>query len=109
MESMDGNKPEIHKITVTIERRSPRYPEGKTTPAGYIFVDGVVTLVDPQGAPVRDPHGSMYRHKIEPGDAGPEDIARVLARRLHNVIHGKPADIGERVKRPLQYRKLGLW
>jgi hypothetical protein len=110
-------KPEIYPLTIHLEPRTPRYPEGKTAQAYYTFVDGVVTVTDKNGQHLRDGHDKEYTRKLDP----PTDTlvdAELNAGRLYRDFikavqgNGPPRGFsggggGNGFGRPINYPKKG--
>lgn len=77
---------------------------GRTTFGYYVVEDGILTMTDGEGTPVRKPHnGDFYRHKLRPDD-NPRAIAGVLTREIRLAAHGGM----EGFNRPLTYRNFGI-
>jgi hypothetical protein len=56
--------PEVFAITVQIKPPSRRLPAGQVAHGYFTFVDGVVTVTDCDGHPVRDEHGRLYTRNL---------------------------------------------
>jgi hypothetical protein len=99
--------PEVFSVTVQI--RAPRGGDaGQVCHGCYTLADGVVTLTDRDGSPVRDEHGKLYTRKLGPGaTVADADIAgRSLTKEFRLALLGKTPS-SERFSRPLDYPKRG--
>jgi hypothetical protein len=95
--------PEVHHIIVQIRPANPsRKDPGQRTPAAYTFENSIVTLVDPQGIPVRDDNGKLYQHTIGPGTADAETLACVLTKEFRKALRGTSSPGG-----PINYPRRG--
>ena len=94
----------ICRVTVTI--RQPKGDDvGQVAEGRFLFEDGVVTLVNHVGTPVRDHDGKTYTQKLEPN----ED-AYTIAGRLTKAF--RRARLGDKHKdsnfsAPINYPKTG--
>src|SRR5262249_49569514 len=98
-------KPEVHHVTVIIHLPSRRMPEGQVAYGHYIVVDGLLTMVGPDGEPAIDETGKTYTHKLAPGDDAGE-IAGRLTKELRSALQRKsnaPGGFGG----PLNYPSKG--
>jgi hypothetical protein len=96
---------EVHSVIVQVKPPGPNFP-GQVAHGRYTVTDGVVTLTDHDGNPVRDGEGRTYTEKLEPsGDA--RAVAGRLTKRLRAVLRGESPDAPERVSKPLNYRNPG--
>ena len=94
----------INRVVVQIHAPSENDP-GRVTEGRYTVEDGVVTLTDDSGTPVRDRSGKTYSKKLEP-DEDAYAVAGRLAKQFRRARCG-----GERVEgfsRKLHYPKLGI-
>ena len=95
----------VHRVEVQIERPRGDYP-GQTVQGRYTFEDGVVTLTDHTGTPVRDRDGKTYSEKVE-ADGDVRLIAGRLTKQFRIARRGeKSAD--SNFNRQLHYRNLGI-
>jgi hypothetical protein len=99
---------EVYSVIVHIKLPSRVLPTGQVAYGRFTFADGVVTLTDFDGNPVRDEHGKLYTRKLESGAtlADAEYAAGFLTKEFRNVLLGKTPS-GERFSQPLDYPKRG--
>src|SRR5262245_35800638 len=103
----DKPKPKIHEV-VWQSLPSLRHPAGERSPGYYILVDGLLTMVWPDGEIATDGDSKTYTHKIEPGDADADAIARQFTGQLRKALRGdRPAGFGK--GNPLKYPKGGYF
>ena len=95
----------MHRVEVQIEGPKGDYP-GQTVQGRYTFEDGVVTLTDHVGNPVRDRDGKTYSKKLE-GDEDPRVIAGRLTKQLRSARRGEKG-LDSNFNRRLHYRNLGI-
>jgi len=69
---------EVHSVQAIVSNPSPREPNGRTTIGYYILKDGVLTMTDSKGAPVRSYGGDRYEQKV----AAESDNVTLIAQRL---------------------------
>jgi hypothetical protein len=91
--------PEVHRVTVTVRRPKDSDP-GQVTFGYYTLVDGILTMTDASGMPMRRTSGEYYRAKIGP-DESPQTRARVFTREIRAALRGSDFN------RPLDYSKFG--
>ena len=95
---------EIKSVQAIVSNPSPREPNGRVTVGYYVMKDGLLTMTDSKGAPVRSYGGDKYEKKIEE-----DDIVKLIAQRLTMKIH--LARVGNEManfNRPLNYPKNGV-
>ena len=100
-----SKKPEVHKVTVQIEKPSPRNPAGQVSFGYYTVTKGLLTMTDGEGVPMRNANGDLYTHKLGPGE-NPRSMARVLTKEVRAAVHGYSALSGPK-REPLVYPKTG--
>ena len=88
---------EIKSVQAIISNPNPREPAGRVTVGYYILRDGLLTMTDSTGAPVRSQSGEKYVQRIEDGDVVPL-IAERLTLRIYRARNG--GDMAE-FNRPL--------
>jgi hypothetical protein len=100
------DKPEV--FTVYAQVRAPRGPSdpGAVVEGAYIVTDGVVTLTDRQGNPVRDQHGKLYTKKIANGDSA-RTIAARMTKDFRSMLRGKDGRVSG-FTGPIVYPKFGI-
>jgi hypothetical protein len=59
----------INRVTVTIRQPKGDGDPGQVAEGRFLFEDGVVTLVNHVGTPVRDHDGRTYTKKLEDGES----------------------------------------
>jgi len=96
--------PEVHSVQVQIERPKGRF-EGRVVEGRYIVEDGVLSLTNHDGIPVRDAEGKAYTHKLEPGDNA-KQIAGLLTKKFRRVRRGGSSEAPRAFSGPLTYPKL---
>jgi hypothetical protein len=97
-----ADKPEV--FTVYSEVRRPRGGDhGAVVEGAFTVTDGVVTLTDRHGNPVKDQHGKAYTKKIANGDSA-KTIAARLTKDFRLMLRGKERVDG--FDRPIRYPKL---
>jgi hypothetical protein len=90
----------IHNCVVQVFRPTDTFG-GQVEPGNYTHADGIVTLTNPDGVPLRDRRGKVYEKKLTP-----EEDPHVIGCRLtkqHRRDHGGDK---QDFSRPLNYRKL---
>jgi hypothetical protein len=99
--------PEVYSITVQIKAPARDFP-GQVCHGCYTFADGVVTLTDCDGNPVRDGQGQQYTRKLPPGSTlvDAENAAGALTKEFRLALLGKTKS-SERFSRRLTYPKVG--
>jgi hypothetical protein len=80
------SNPEVHSITVQVAAPRGNHP-GAVTFGYYVVADGVLTMTDASGIPVRRPGGDHYTHKLGP-DENPRRMANVLTKEIRSAIRG---------------------
>ena len=95
-------------FSVTTQIRPPRYDDpGQVSHGKFTFVDGVVTLTDHDGNPVRDGEGRLYTQKLDTIDHNDAlNAAGRLTKEFRLALMGKTKE-QERFSRPLNYSKRG--
>jgi hypothetical protein len=96
---------EIKQIIAQVNGPQPEtgYP-GRVMYGFYVIDDGVLTMTDEAGVPVRDKGGDIVRHKLEDGQ-DEQSIARVLTLRIWRQRTGGD---GNGFNRPLNYPRTGV-
>ena len=94
----DTPKPKI--VFATILPPTASNPTGMVAEGAYILADGVVTLTDRNGKPVKDADGKVY--KVPVGDNNPDVLACILTRKFRNALRGKKGSVAG-FNRPLGY------
>jgi hypothetical protein len=93
---------EVFKISVQTRRPDGDDP-GAVTEGAYIVDDGVLTMTQPDGSPVRNPE--RFTHKLRDGDNAP-GIAGQLTLEIRQALLGKGTVAG--FNRQLAYPKSGV-
>jgi len=96
--------PEVHTVFVQIEAPKPGF-EGRVAEGCYTVEDGVLTLTNRRGDPVRDDAGQSYTQKLEPDDNA-KQIAGLLTKKFRKVRRGNNATPSG-FSGPITYRKTG--
>jgi hypothetical protein len=100
------DKPEVKVVFAEVRRPRDARDPGAAVEGRYITADGVVTLTDQAGDPVRDEHGKLYKHTLAPND-NPHAVAAGLTKSFRLRLRGKD---GGRVAGfetgPLRYPKI---
>jgi hypothetical protein len=102
--------PEVFPVTVHIKLPSRAIPTGQVAHGCFTFANGVVTLTDRDGNPVRDERGKLYERKLEEPHnklADAEITAGFLTKEFRLALLGKTPS-NERFSRPLDYPKKGF-
>ena len=77
--------PEVHSVYATV-RLPTNGDTGQVTTGYYTLGDGVLTMTDSQGAPVRDlNNGEMVTHKVKEGE-DPRSIASRLTLKIYRMM-----------------------
>lgn len=97
-------KPEVKRVFAQLNRPTERNPLGAVVEGAYVFADGVVTLTDRNGKPVKDEDGKNYKMPV--GDNPPDIIAMHLTRKFRNARRAKKGAVAG-FSGPLNYPKLG--
>jgi hypothetical protein len=84
---------QIHRPTETFV--------GQVEPGNYTHADGIVTLVNHDGVPLRERKGKVYEKKLTP-EEDPRVIGCRLTKQRYYDYGGSKSDFS----RPLDYRKL---
>src|SRR5690348_2551955 len=76
--------PDVHSVTIQVRAPSRPGDTGQVSFGYYVVDDGMLTMTDGEGKPVRRRTGDLMTHKLKPGDDA-ETIARIFTRnfRLH--------------------------
>jgi hypothetical protein len=91
---------QIRKVVVQTLPPSGDFP-GQVAEGRYTWEDGVVTLVDHDGVPLRDRRDKVYEKKLTP-EEDPHVIGCRLTKQRFQDRGGDKQDFS----RPLNYRKL---
>ena len=105
-ESLHGElpMPDVKSVTIQIRPRSGRAGDTGQVSFGYYTVeDGVLTMTDGDGRPVRRRDGELMQRKLKPGDDA-ETFARIFTRSFRLHVQGDGADFN----RQLDYPNLGV-
>jgi hypothetical protein len=96
---------EIFKTYVQVRRPDGDDP-GQVALGAYTIENDVLTMVQPNGSPVRNPiSGEMFTHKLRDGDNAP-GIAGQLTLEIRQALLGKGTVAG--FNRQLDYPKSGV-
>jgi hypothetical protein len=69
---------EVHEVYVTVRAPVDAGDPGQVTIGFYTLVDGLLTMTDSKGNPVRNAHtGAKYTHKMQPGDDARKHAGRL--------------------------------
>src|SRR5262245_38864325 len=91
---------EIYYITTEVRTPSGRPGDyGQIAEGYYVIEDGVLTMTDSAGRPVRRLNGDPVKRTLQPGD-DPKAIARNFTRDLRLHFHGDSADFNRRLIYP---------
>jgi hypothetical protein len=94
----------IHTVIIQIDPPRGDFP-GRTAEGRYTHEDGIVTLVDHFGNPVRGSDGKTYTKKIRP-EENPRGIAGRMTREFIAARRGKTVDGFDG---PIAYSPLPKW
>jgi hypothetical protein len=78
---------------------------GSAVEGRYIVENGVVTLTNYDGMPVRDEYGKFYEHTLAAGDI-PKQIAARLTKKFRLRLRGKDGGRSGFEHGPLRYPKI---
>jgi hypothetical protein len=98
--------PEVFSVITQI--KPPRRGfSGQVCYGCFTFIDGVVTLTDHDGNPVRDGDGRLYTRKLDTADHNDAlNAAGALTKEFRLALKGKTKE-SERFSQPLEYRRDG--
>jgi hypothetical protein len=97
---------EVRSVAVSVSSPNPADPAGRATVGYYIVQDGVLTMTDGEGKPVRRRYsGEVYKKKLA-ADDDPSVIAKRLTLTIWRSNTGGDASGG--FNRALIYQPLGL-
>jgi hypothetical protein len=97
--------PEVHQVYATVRPPRDAADVGQVTVGYYTLVDGVLTMTDSKGAPVRNSHaGEKYTHKIDKASDAPGHAKRMTLQ-IYRMLGG---DAGGGFNRSLNYRRSGV-
>jgi hypothetical protein len=90
-----------------VQVRAPRGDDpGQIVKGAYTVEGGVLTMVQPDGSPVRNPtNGERFTHKLRDGDNAP-GIAGQLTLEIRQALLGKGTVTG--FNRQIDYPKSGV-
>ena len=74
--------PEIKQVNAILANPSPSDPNGRVTAGHYILEDGLLTMVDADGKPLRGTGGEKIVHRMQDGE-NPDSIACRLTLMLY--------------------------
>jgi hypothetical protein len=98
--------PEIKEASAIVANPVTRGDTGRATVGFYTVSDGILTMTDGDGKPVRRRHsGDVYRHELKDGD-DPVAIAKRLTLAIWRSNTGGDASGG--FNRRLHYPDIGL-
>jgi hypothetical protein len=83
------DKPEVKTIFAQVRQPRGANDPGAAVEGKYIVEDGVVTLTDPKGTPVRDEYGKFYRHTLVPPKDDERQIGARLTKKFRSALRGK--------------------
>ena len=98
---------EVHSVYATV--RQPRDGDtGQVTHGYYTLADGVLTMTDSKGVPVRKTQsGDKYIHKMKDGDDA-RAIASRLTLEIYHMLRGETAATATGFNRPINYQPSGV-
>jgi hypothetical protein len=94
---------EIKSVQAIVSNPSPSDPAGRVTVGYYVLRNGLLTMTDSKGAPVRSHGGDKYEQKTGEGDNVPL-IAQRLTMKIYRARNGN--DMAG-FNRPLSYPAAG--
>jgi hypothetical protein len=88
------DKPEVKTIFAQVRQPRGANDPGAAVEGKYIVEDGVVTLTDPKGTPVRDEFGKLYKHTLvaqkgEERQIEERQVAARLTKKFRSALRGK--------------------
>jgi hypothetical protein len=89
--------PEVHSVFATVRLPSDGDP-GQVTIGYYTLADGVLTMTDSKGRPVRTSSGEKRVHRLQEGE-DPRSIASRLTKQIRMSMRGE-ADFNRRLVYP---------
>ena len=96
--------PTIESVQAIVSNPNDREPQGRTTLGYYILKDGVLTMTDSKGAPVRSHKGDKYEQKVEESDN-----VTLIAQRLTMKIHLSRLGSDTGFNRPMNLNNFTSW
>jgi hypothetical protein len=90
----------IHNCVVQVFRPTETFV-GQVEPGNYTHADGIVTLVNHDGVPLRDRRGKVYEKKLTPQEDPHVIGCRLTKQRFHDRGGDKQS-----FSRPLNYKPL---
>jgi hypothetical protein len=86
--------PEVHSVYATVRLPKGDNDPGQVTIGYYTLADGILTMTDSKGAPVRDLNsGEKILHTMQDGDDAPA-IAKRLTMKIYRMLRGESGPAG---------------
>jgi len=95
--------PDVKSVTIQVRTPSGPGDTGQVSFGFYVVENGLLTMTDGDGKPVRRRDGDLMQRKLKPGDDA-ETIARILTRNFRMHVQGDSAGFNRR----LDYKPLGI-
>jgi hypothetical protein len=96
--------PEIKAVQAIVSNPSPSDPTGRVTVGYYVVKDGLLTMTDSTGAPVRSRGGDKYEQKIGEGD----NVTLIAQRLTMKIYRSRSGNDMAGFNRPLVYPTAGI-
>jgi hypothetical protein len=99
---------EVHSVWATVRRPRDDNDLGQVTAGYYTLADGVLTMTDSKGVPVRrTDSGEKYTHKVKEGEDD-RAIASRLTKEIYHMLRGETAATATGFNRAINYPTSGI-
>jgi hypothetical protein len=95
--------PEIKAVQAIVSNPNPREPAGRVTVGYYVLQDGLLTMTDSKGEPVRSRSGDKYEQRVEEGD----NVTLIAQRFTMRIYRSRTGNDTAGFNRPLNYSRPG--
>ena len=95
--------PEVRCVVAVVSNPIGPDDPGRATYGYYILENGLLTMTDGNGDPVRNTSGDKETHRLQDGE-DPDYIAKRRAVKIHRQLRKNDNGFG----RPLRYPPLGI-
>jgi hypothetical protein len=95
---------EVHCVYATVSNPSSAADPGRVTEGFYTVADGVVTMTNPEGVPIRDIEGDRITHKLADGENA-KAVASRLTMKIFRAVRGDDVGGFNRPTSSIKYEK----
>jgi hypothetical protein len=89
----------VKRVIAILSNPSRHDDLGRVTIGFYTLKDGLLTMTDGDGAPVRSRGGDKFVHKLQPNE-NPDAIAKRLTVKIHRMAQGDGHNIWRKIDWP---------